>query len=59
MYNQDLAKGVRYHYLLPFLCAVSGLSLNLPNMLKQKEEAVKGLTSGVAYLFKNNKVRMC
>ena len=35
---------------------VTGLSLNLPNLLKQKEEAVKGLTGGVAYLFKNNKV---
>jgi hypothetical protein len=25
--------------------------------MKQKEDAVKGLTSGVAYLFKSNKVK--
>lgn len=30
--------------------------LNLPQIMKQKEDAVKGLTSGVAYLLKNNKV---
>ena len=33
-----------------------GLALNLPQMLKQKAEAVKGLTEGVAYLMKKNKV---
>lgn len=30
--------------------------LNLPVLMKQKETAVKGLTAGVAYLFKSNKV---
>ncbi|CAF0721915.1 unnamed protein product [Adineta ricciae] len=35
---------------------VEGVSLNLPVFLKQKEDAVKGLTGGVAYLFKSNKV---
>ena len=34
----------------------SGVSLNLPNMMKQKEDAVKQLTSGIAQLFKKNKV---
>ena len=33
-----------------------GVKLNLPQMLKQKDDAVKGLTEGVAYLMKKNKV---
>ncbi|KAF7419265.1 dihydrolipoamide dehydrogenase precursor [Pleurotus ostreatus] len=35
---------------------VSGVSLNLPTMLKAKEDAVTGLTKGIEYLFKANKV---
>ncbi|CAF0733705.1 unnamed protein product [Didymodactylos carnosus] len=35
---------------------LQGVNLNLPVFMKQKEDAVKGLTNGVAYLFKNNKV---
>ncbi len=35
---------------------VSGLKLNLDNMLKQKAEAVTGLTGGVAFIMKKNKV---
>lgn len=35
---------------------VSGVSLNLPQMLKAKEDAVYGLTRGVETLFKMNKV---
>ncbi|CAF0920175.1 unnamed protein product [Adineta steineri] len=35
---------------------VSNVALNLPVFMKQKDDAVKGLTSGVAYLFKSNKV---
>ncbi len=35
---------------------VSGLSLNLKQMMAQKADAVKGLTDGVAYLLKKNKV---
>jgi dihydrolipoamide dehydrogenase len=30
--------------------------LNLPVLMKQKDDAVRGLTQGVAYLFKQNKV---
>lgn len=33
-----------------------GLSLNLGQMMKQKSEAVDGLTKGVEFLFKKNKV---
>jgi dihydrolipoamide dehydrogenase len=33
-----------------------GLSVDLPQMLAQKDEAVDGLTKGVAFLFKKNKV---
>jgi dihydrolipoamide dehydrogenase len=35
---------------------VSGVELDLPQMLKRKEETVKGLTDGVAFLFKKNKI---
>ncbi|MEZ5937870.1 MAG: dihydrolipoyl dehydrogenase [Hyphomonadaceae bacterium] len=35
---------------------VSGISVDLDQMLAQKEEAVKGLTGGVAFLMKKNKV---
>lgn len=35
---------------------VSNLSLNLATMLKAKDSAVKGLTSGIEGLFKKNKV---
>ncbi len=35
---------------------VSGLRLNLPQMLAQKADAVAGLTNGVAFLMKKNKV---
>lgn len=35
---------------------VSGLELDLPAMMKQKADAVEGLTKGVAYLLKKNNV---
>ncbi|CAG0916615.1 unnamed protein product [Notodromas monacha] len=35
---------------------VQNVKLNLPKMMEQKSGAVKALTSGIAYLFKNNKV---
>lgn len=35
---------------------VTGLKLNLENMLKQKADAVNGLTAGVAFIMKKNKV---
>ncbi|MFZ2031963.1 MAG: dihydrolipoyl dehydrogenase [Vitreimonas sp.] len=35
---------------------IEGLSLDLPQMLKQKEDAVDGLTKGVEFLMKKNKV---
>ena len=35
---------------------IEGLSLDLPQMLKQKDEAVDGLTKGVEYLMKKNKI---
>ena len=35
---------------------ISGLKLNLDNMLKQKADAVTGLTNGVAFIMKKNKV---
>jgi len=36
--------------------AVEGLKLNLGKLMEQKSAAVKALTGGVAYLFKQNKV---
>ena len=35
---------------------VTGLKLNLDNMLKQKSDAVSGLTNGIAFLMKKHKV---
>lgn len=35
---------------------LEGVKLNLEQMMNTKKKAVSGLTSGVAYLFKNNKV---
>ncbi len=35
---------------------LSGLKLNLDKMLAQKSDAVNGLTDGIAYLFKKNKI---
>lgn len=35
---------------------VDGLRLNLDAMMQQKKDAVKGLTGGIAMLFKANKV---
>jgi dihydrolipoamide dehydrogenase len=35
---------------------VEGVSLDLPQMLKQKDDAVDGLTKGVEFLMKKNKV---
>lgn len=35
---------------------VTGLKVNLDNMLKQKDDAVTGLTAGIAYLMKKHKV---
>ncbi|KAJ8507780.1 hypothetical protein ONZ45_g9896 [Pleurotus djamor] len=35
---------------------VEGVKLNLPTMLKAKHDAVTGLTKGIEYLFKSNKV---
>ena len=39
-----------------FYLAVGNVSLNLPKMLEAKTAAVTGLTKGVEYLFKQNKV---
>src|SRR5262245_20438310 len=33
-----------------------GLALDLPAMLKRKDEVVKGLTDGVRFLFRKNKI---
>ena len=35
---------------------MTGVTLNLPQMMKAKETAVKSLTGGIAHLFKSNKV---
>src|SRR5438309_1204458 len=35
---------------------IDGLSVDLPAMMRRKDEVVKGLTNGVGYLFKKNNV---
>mgnify|MGYP006077465407 FL=1 len=42
--------------LAKFGVNVSGASLDLPVMLKEKDKVVSGLTGGIAFLFKKNKV---
>lgn len=42
--------------LAKFGVKTEGVSLDLSSMLAQKDEAVKGLTGGIAFLFKKNKV---
>lgn len=34
------------------------VKINLPNLMKAKSDAVKGLTGGIAMLFKANKVSL-
>ncbi|NRA32980.1 MAG: dihydrolipoyl dehydrogenase [Polyangiaceae bacterium] len=44
------------HSLGRFGVEISGVELNLPKMLKRKDEVVSSLTQGVAFLLKKNKV---
>ena len=46
---------IHYSHII-IITIVGEVKLNLPAMMKQKEDAVTQLTSGIAYLFKNNKV---
>ena len=39
-----------------FVSTVDNVRLNLDKMMAQKTKAVKGLTGGIAHLFKQNKV---
>ena len=41
---------------LTLILSTAQVTLNLPNMMKQKTDAVKSLTTGIAGLFKANKV---
>ena len=55
-----LESSERYHASAHSLAAhgvkVGGVTLDLPTMLKRKEEVVNGRTKGVDFLFKKNKV---
>jgi len=55
-----LESSERYHEaketLAPHGVRVASVSLDLPTMLKRKDEIVRGLTGGVDMLFKKNKV---
>ena len=44
------------HHFADLGVDVSGVKLNLPKMLAQKDDAVDGLTKGVEFLMKKNKV---
>lgn len=37
---------------------IEGLSIDLPKMMAQKDNAVDGLTKGIEFLFKKNKVAL-
>jgi len=45
-----------YNFLVYLRTTVSSVSLNLANMLSAKDNAVSGLTKGIEFLFKQNKV---
>jgi dihydrolipoamide dehydrogenase len=55
-----LESSERYHETKDVLAThgvkVSGVALDLPTMLKRKDEVVNGRTKGVDFLFKKNKV---
>ena len=44
------------HHLADMGIEVTGVSLNLTKMLAQKDDAVDGLTKGVEFLMKKNKI---
>ena len=55
LHASDLYEAARISF--PSLgIGVSGVSLDLPQMMKQKDEAVDGLSKGVAFLMKKHKV---
>lgn len=41
---------------MTFIISVDGVRLNLQKSMATKEKAVKGLTGGIAHLFKQNNV---
>ncbi|AUW57692.1 dihydrolipoyl dehydrogenase [Sphingobium sp. SCG-1] len=51
-YFEEASSGALVKHGIKF----SGVELDLPTMLGDKDEAVKGLTSGIEFLFKKNKV---
>lgn len=42
--------------IITSIISVDGIRLNLQKSMATKEKAVKGLTGGIAHLFKQNKV---
>lgn len=57
----ELVVGFLYHCAIPketnrYHFIVAGVTLNLPVMLKAKTKAITGLTGGIEFLFKKNKV---
>jgi dihydrolipoamide dehydrogenase len=54
----ELRVNLKYFTIPQFILdkIVSGVSLDLEKMMKAKEQRVSGLTSGIEYLFKKNKV---
>lgn len=47
-----------YYFISFILFIVQGVSLNLEKLMETKTSAVKSLTSGIASLFKSNKVNL-
>ena len=54
--NYNKKPSLKRFFLNEIYFKVDNVRLNLDVFLKQKENAVKGLTAGVAYLLKANKV---
>ncbi len=48
---------VASHRLKAHGITANGVALDLPTMLKRKDQIVKSLTDGIAFLFRKNKVK--
>src|SRR3546814_21028925 len=56
LHASELYEEAKHGTLAKFGVKLDGVSLALDTMLAEKADAVKGLTGGIEYLFKKNKV---
>mgnify|MGYP000887069483 FL=1 len=56
LHSSELFEEAHSGALAKFGVKISGAELDLPTMMAEKDKVVKGLTGGIEYLFKKNKV---